>query len=134
MRASTPPVEPVGSRWPSKSFNWPLIFSGAGFHAGTPGFLFHRPPAYHSFTTTMNSGQFDWFLKIGATKEAVAVLNDQPHVFFVLLAALILLILEGVFIWFIHWATLKPEQKKKKEKKGADKKPAAPGAKPPAQR
>ncbi|KAK3297642.1 uncharacterized protein B0H64DRAFT_441089 [Chaetomium fimeti] len=43
-------------------------------------------------------GQFDWFGSIGATPEAVAVLNDQPILFTILLIVL-------------------PEQKKKKEKK-----------------
>ncbi|KAI1269643.1 hypothetical protein F5Y18DRAFT_422593 [Xylariaceae sp. FL1019] len=69
--------------------------------------------------------------RIGATPEAIATLNDQPYVFFVLVAALIIVILQGVFLWFIHFATLKPEQKKKKEKKKDEKKP---GGKPPAQR
>lgn len=68
-------------------------------------------------------GQFDWFSKIGATKEAVAVLNDQPVLFFILLAVLATITIECVVIWFIHHATLKPEQKKKKEKGG--KKPPA---------
>ncbi|KAH8178162.1 hypothetical protein LIA77_03244 [Sarocladium implicatum] len=53
-------------------------------------------------------GQFDFFSKIGATDEAVAVLNDQPELFTYLIVVL-------------------PEQKKKKEKP-ADKKPAAPTA------
>ncbi|KAI0552838.1 hypothetical protein F4679DRAFT_581345 [Xylaria curta] len=86
------------------------------------------PPA---FSSSLNSGQFDWLGKIGATREAIATLNDQPYVFFVLVAALVILILEGVFIWYIHYATMKPEQKKKKEKKKDEKKP---GGKPPAQR
>jgi hypothetical protein len=64
-------------------------------------------------------GQFDWFSKIGATPQAVAVLNDQPYLFTVLIVVLLILILEGVFIWYIHFVTMKPEQKKKKEKKGA---------------
>ncbi|KAI0436359.1 hypothetical protein F4803DRAFT_557089 [Xylaria telfairii] len=84
-----------------------------------------------SFSSTLNSGQFDWLGKLGATREAIATLNDQPFVFYVLVAALVLLILEGVFIWYIHIATMKPEQKKKKEKKKDEKKP---GGKPPAQR
>ncbi|KAI8634210.1 hypothetical protein F5Y19DRAFT_470383 [Xylariaceae sp. FL1651] len=75
-------------------------------------------------------GQFAFLAKIGATPEAVATLNDQPYVFFVLVAALIILILQSLFIWYIHYGTMKPEQKKKKEKKD-DKKP---GGKPPAQR
>lgn len=63
-------------------------------------------------------GQFDWFSKIGATPQAVAVLNDQPYLFTILIVVLLILILQGVFIWYIHFATLKPEQKKKKEPKG----------------
>ncbi|KAI3399173.1 hypothetical protein diail_7542 [Diaporthe ilicicola] len=63
-------------------------------------------------------GQFDWFSKIGATPQAVAVLNDQPYLFTILIVVLVILILQGVFIWYIHFATLKPEQKKKKEPKG----------------
>lgn len=79
------------------------------------------------------SGQFDWFLKIGATPEAVAVLNDQPYLFTILLVVLVALILEGVLLWYIHYATFKPEQKKKKDEKKAKggffsfgKKPSAP--------
>ncbi|KAL1839615.1 hypothetical protein VTJ49DRAFT_1318 [Mycothermus thermophilus] len=33
----------------------------------------------------MAPGQFDWFLSLGATPEAVAVLNDQPVLFTILL-------------------------------------------------
>lgn len=62
---------------------------------------------------------FDWFKAIGATDEAVATLNDQPILFTILLVVLVALILQGVVLWYIHYATLKPEQKKKKEKKGA---------------
>ncbi|KAI1753683.1 hypothetical protein F4782DRAFT_529100 [Xylaria castorea] len=91
-----------------------------------------------SFSSSANSGQFDWLGKIGATREAIATLNDQPYVFFVLVAALVILILEGVFIWYIHFATMKPEQKKKKmekkEKKKGKKDEKKPGGKPPAQR
>jgi len=76
--------------------------------------------------------QFDWFSKIGATPEAVAVLNDQPMLFTILIIVLIAIILQIVLLWYIHYATMKPEQKVKKEKpkKAAPK----PGAKPPAQR
>ncbi|KAI1322951.1 hypothetical protein F5Y16DRAFT_403922 [Xylariaceae sp. FL0255] len=88
-------------------------------------------------STPAVTGEFAWLAKIGATPEAVATLNDQPYVFFTLIAALVVCILEGLFIWFIHYATLKPEQKKKKTKddgkkggKGGD----AKGGKPPAQR
>ncbi len=62
-------------------------------------------------------GQFDWFSKIGATPQAVAVLNDQPILFTILLIVLVAIILQCVLIWYIHFATLKPEQKVKKEKK-----------------
>ncbi|KAI0392493.1 hypothetical protein F5Y17DRAFT_459814 [Xylariaceae sp. FL0594] len=69
------------------------------------------------------TGQFAFLAKIGATPEAVATLNDQPYVFFVLVSALGVLGLE------------KPEQKnkktKEKKKKSDEKKP---GGKPPAQR
>jgi hypothetical protein len=67
--------------------------------------------------TTANSArdsQFGWFLAIGATPEAVAVLNDQPVLFTILVIVLVSLILEGLLVWFIHFKTLKPEQKKKK--------------------
>ncbi|KAI1172332.1 hypothetical protein F4777DRAFT_582015 [Nemania sp. FL0916] len=67
--------------------------------------------------STAVSGQFAFLSKVGATPEAVATLNDQPYVFFTLIATLIILALEGLFIWFIHRATMKPEQKKKKDKK-----------------
>ncbi|KLU80940.1 hypothetical protein MAPG_00036 [Magnaporthiopsis poae ATCC 64411] len=63
-------------------------------------------------------GQFDWFLSIGATPQAVAVLNDQPILFTILLVVLVAVILQITLIWYIHHATLKPEQMKKKEKKG----------------
>ncbi|KAK4111254.1 hypothetical protein N656DRAFT_799533 [Canariomyces notabilis] len=76
-------------------------------------------------------GQFDWFGSIGATPEAVAVLNDQPHLFTILIIVLIAMILQCVLIWYIHYATLKPEQKVKKDKKD-NKKPAE--KKPPARR
>ncbi|EQB56638.1 hypothetical protein CGLO_03340 [Colletotrichum gloeosporioides Cg-14] len=81
-------------------------------------------------------GQFDWFRSIGATPEAVAVLNDQPILFTILLIVLVAVILQIVLLWYIHFATLKPEQKKKKEpKKGAakdrsDKHPFAFGLRP----
>lgn len=65
---------------------------------------------------------FGFFKKIGATDKAVAVLNDQPELFTTLIAVIVALALEGVLIWYIHFATLKPSQKKKKEKKGAAKK------------
>lgn len=66
-------------------------------------------------------GQFDWFRAIGATPQAVAVLNDQPYLFTILIVVLVILILQGVFVWYIHFATLKPEQRKKKDAKGKGK-------------
>ncbi|KAL6691053.1 hypothetical protein J3F84DRAFT_387403 [Trichoderma pleuroticola] len=69
-------------------------------------------------------GQFDWFKKIGATDEAVAVLNDQPYLFTTLLVVIVALLAQSGLLWFIHWATFKPSQKK------APKKPAAAAAKP----
>jgi RsiW-degrading membrane proteinase PrsW (M82 family) len=62
-------------------------------------------------------GQFDWFAKIGATPQAVATLNDQPILFTILLIVLAVIILQCVLIWYIHFATMKPEQKVKKDKK-----------------
>ncbi|KAI1376063.1 hypothetical protein F4677DRAFT_445777 [Hypoxylon crocopeplum] len=76
------------------------------------------------------SGQFGFMAKIGATDQAVAVLNDQPYLFTILVVVLVVLILQSVLIWYIHYATMKPEQKKKKEKKDTKK----PGGKPPAAR
>ncbi|KAF4984627.1 hypothetical protein FZEAL_203 [Fusarium zealandicum] len=72
-------------------------------------------------------GQFDWFSSIGATDEAVAVLNDQPILFTILLVVLVAVILQSVLIWYIHYATMKPEQRKKKQDKKdkKDKKTAA---------
>ncbi len=68
--------------------------------------------------------KFDFLRSVGATKEAVAVLNDQPFLFTNLIVVLIGLGVQAGLLWYIHYATLKPEQKKKKEKKGA----AAPAA------
>ncbi|KAK6199813.1 28S ribosomal protein S5, mitochondrial [Pestalotiopsis sp. IQ-011] len=71
-------------------------------------------------------GQFGWFLKIGATPEAVAVLNDQPFLFAQLLVVLVVIGLQITFHWYIHYATLKPSQmKKKKDDKKGGKPPAA---------
>lgn len=67
---------------------------------------------------------FDWFKKIGATDEAVAVLNDQPYLFADLLAVLVALGLQCLLIWYIHYATMKPEQKKKKKPADNSKGPA----------
>lgn len=88
-------------------------------------------PAHTSPAVT---GQFAFLAKIGATPEAVATLNDQPYVFYSLVGTLVVLILEGLFIWYIHVATMKPEQRKKKEKKGKKDDKKKPGGKPPAQR
>jgi hypothetical protein len=71
---------------------------------------------------------FSWMKKIGATDAAVATLNDQPELFTTLILVLVGLIGQGVFLWFIHYATLKPEQKKKKDD-GKAKPAAAPAAK-----
>jgi hypothetical protein len=78
-------------------------------------------------------GQFDFFSSIGATDEAVAVLNDQPELFTYLLVVLVGLGIQVTIHWYIHYATLKPEQKKAKEDKKAKKKAAAP-TKPNARR
>lgn len=72
----------------------------------------------------MAPGQFDWFRSIGATPEAVAVLNDQPFLFTILIVVLIGIILQCVLIWYIHFATMKPEQKQQKGKKDNKKKPS----------
>ncbi|KAL0783002.1 hypothetical protein CaCOL14_000908 [Colletotrichum acutatum] len=51
-------------------------------------------------------GQFDWFRSIGATPEAVAVLNDQPILFTILLIVLVAVILQGVLLWdLVKWWT-----------------------------
>ena len=76
-------------------------------------------------------GQFDWFSKIGATPEAVAVLNDQPILFTILLVVLVTIILQIVLIWYIHYATMKPEQKVAKKKAPAKERK---DGKPPAMR
>lgn len=60
-------------------------------------------------------GQFGWFSKIGATNEAVNTLNAAPGLFTILVVVLISITAECLFMWYIHYATLKPEQKKKKD-------------------
>ncbi|KAG6170470.1 hypothetical protein E4U11_002381 [Claviceps purpurea] len=73
---------------------------------------------------------YDWLKKVGATNEFVAVLNDQPHLGLNFLLVLAGLAVQCLLIWFIHFATLKPEQSKKKVKKPAlDKVRAGPGRK-----
>ncbi|PHH74220.1 hypothetical protein CDD80_3221 [Ophiocordyceps camponoti-rufipedis] len=67
---------------------------------------------------------FDFLKSVGATQEAVAVLNDQPKVFATIIAVLIGLTVELGILAAIHFATLKPEQKKKKKKKEKKEKPA----------
>lgn len=62
-------------------------------------------------------GQFDWLSRIGASDRAVAVLNDQPQLFTTLILVVVGLIAEGLFIWFIHFATRKSGQKKKTKTK-----------------
>lgn len=64
-------------------------------------------------------GKFDFLKSVGATQEAVAVLNDQPFLFTNLIVVLIGLGVQATLLWYIHYATLKPEQKKKKPKKGS---------------
>lgn len=61
-------------------------------------------------------GQFDWFKKIGATDEAVAVLNDQPYLFTVLLVVIVTLLAQGGVLYLIHWATFKDSQRKQPKK------------------
>lgn len=62
---------------------------------------------------------FDWLKAIGGTDKAVATLNADPRLFTILIIVFASLIAETLFIWFIHYATLKPEQKKKKVKKSS---------------
>ncbi|KAI1447381.1 hypothetical protein F5Y02DRAFT_415934 [Annulohypoxylon stygium] len=102
------------------------ISVGSGIPLKSQGTLLSRRNAKTHFKM---SGQFGFMSKIGATDAAVATLNDQPYIFTILVVILVALILQSVLIWYIHYATMKPEQKKKKEPK--DKKPAA---KPPAAR
>ncbi|KAG6042241.1 hypothetical protein E4U41_002584 [Claviceps citrina] len=72
---------------------------------------------------------FDWLKKVGATNEAVAVLSDQPNLFVNLLLVLAGLSAQCLLIWYIHYATLKPEQAEKKNKKNKkNKKQAADNA------
>lgn len=68
---------------------------------------------------------FDFLKSVGATTEAVAVLNDQPNLFTNLVVVLIGLGLEAGLLTYIHFATLKPEQKKKKKEKKKDTKGGA---------
>src|SRR5690606_34905425 len=79
----------------------------------------------HSRTVTMSEkltgggDRFGEFCSIGATEEAVMSISELPVIFTILLFVLVSLILEGVLIWYIHFATRKPEQMKKKAgKKG----------------
>lgn len=62
--------------------------------------------------------QFDFMSRVGASRQAVAVLNDQPQLFTTLVLVLLGLAAQCGFIVFIHFATIKPEQKKKKDTKG----------------
>jgi len=83
------------------------------------------------------SGQFGFMSKLGATDEAVAVLNDQPYIFTILMVVIVCIALQITLHWYIHYATMKPEQRKaaadaKKAKQ--DKKNKAKGGKPAAQR
>jgi flagellar basal body-associated protein FliL len=72
-------------------------------------------------------GKFDWFSKIGATPEAVAVLNDQPFLFTILIVVIVAIAAQFGVIYAIHFMTMKEEQKKAKadaKKKKADAKAA----------
>lgn len=60
---------------------------------------------------------FDWLRRVGATSQVVAVLNDQPYLFVTLIVVVIGLASQCIFLWFIHFATRKPEQKRRKMKK-----------------
>lgn len=64
-------------------------------------------------------GKFDFLKSVGATEEAVAVLNDQPNLFTNLILVLIGLSLQAGLLWYIHYATLKPSQKKKPDTKSS---------------
>ncbi|KAK5998008.1 hypothetical protein PT974_00377 [Cladobotryum mycophilum] len=64
----------------------------------------------------MPTGQFAWMSKIGATDQAIAVLNDQPSLFTTLLVVLVGLLVQVLMLFYIHWATMKPDQAKKKRK------------------
>jgi hypothetical protein len=72
-------------------------------------------------------GQFDWFKSLGASDRAVAVLNDQPQLFTTLILVIVGLLLECLFIWFIHFSTMKPAQKNKNKKTPPAKKDGAKG-------
>ncbi|KAG5966773.1 hypothetical protein E4U58_002427 [Claviceps cyperi] len=73
---------------------------------------------------------YDLLKKVGATNELIAVLNDQPQLGLDFLLVLAGLAVQCLLIWFIHFATLKPEQTKKKTKKpGLDQVRAEPGQK-----
>ncbi|EGX93466.1 hypothetical protein CCM_04840 [Cordyceps militaris CM01] len=71
--------------------------------------------------------KFDFLRSVGATKEAVAVLNDQPFLFTNLIVVLVGLGVQAALLWYIHYATLKPGQKKKKEKRVGAAAPAGRG-------
>ncbi|GAO14622.1 hypothetical protein UVI_02009260 [Ustilaginoidea virens] len=64
--------------------------------------------------------KFDWLTSVGATREAVAVLNDQPNLLVDLVLVLIGLGLQCLLVWYIHYATMKPEQKEKRRKPATD--------------
>lgn len=86
---------------------------------------FASDPIILANRTTGDSGQFQWFSSIGATDEAVMVLNDQPVLFTILLVVLVTIIGQSVLLWYIGFATLKPEQikaVKDKKKAAAEKK------------
>lgn len=90
-----------------------------------PGALTHTSQTEarqdHTVSTApaIKMANFDWLKKIGATDAAVAAVNDQPSLLINVLVVLIGLGLECLLVWYIHFATLKPEQRKKKVKKPA---------------
>lgn len=69
-------------------------------------------------------GSFDFLGSVGATDQAVAVVNDQPELFTTLVLVLLGLGAECGLIAWIHFATLKPSQKKKKKETKGGEKPA----------
>ncbi|KXJ96582.1 hypothetical protein Micbo1qcDRAFT_229446 [Microdochium bolleyi] len=82
------------------------------------------------------SGQFGFMRSLGATDEAVAVLNDQPYIFTILMVVIVCIALQITLHWYIHYATMKPEQRKAKEdaKKAKQEKKNKASGKPAAQR
>ncbi|KAI1418274.1 hypothetical protein F5Y13DRAFT_184785 [Hypoxylon sp. FL1857] len=121
----------------SQSFDSAASLKRMSFTGIVAGLSQSRPRCYMGAclmiaqnTKRLAGGQFGFMAKIGATDAAVATLNDQPYLFTILVVVLVALILQSILIWYIHYATMKPEQKKKKAPKDNKK----PGGKPPAAR